>query len=83
MKKINEFTDKSCKNVDYMETIRGMCWELHEKKGISYAAMSRECKIGYGTLANFAACYRDTMNKNNWLKFSAYIEDMYNKLLVD
>ena len=45
MKKINEFTDKSCKNVDYMETIRGICWELHDKKAINYPAMRREYQI--------------------------------------
>lgn len=71
--------DKSCNNTDYIETIRGKCWELHYK-GISYQSMAEACNVCGSTVRNFTNCLRDTMNKKNWAKFSLYIEELYSKI---
>lgn len=74
-----DFKDKSCKNEDYMETVRGMCWDLHDK-GISYQRMADECGVCGSTVRNFANCLRDRMKTDNWKKFSDYIETMHQKI---
>lgn len=71
--------DYSCKNIDYMETIRGKCWELKDK-GVTYQAMSEQCGVGVSTVRNFSNCLRDSMNTKNWNKFRLYIEDMHKKI---
>lgn len=76
---INNFDDKTLKNEDYVETIRGMTWDLHDK-GISYASIARECNICSSSIRNFANCIRNGMNKRNWEVYSHYIEDLYNKI---
>lgn len=73
------FEDKSCSNVDYMETIRGKCWALHDK-GVSYQSMAEACGVCGSTVRNFANCLRDSMNKKNWAKFSEHIEELYSKV---
>lgn len=75
------FKNKSNKNTDYKETIRGKCWDLKDY-GIPYKVMSEESGVGYSTIRNFACCYRDTMRKDNWEKFSPYIEEKWD-LIID
>lgn len=75
------FKNKSNKNTDYRETIRGKCWDLKDY-GIPYKVMSEESGVGYSTIRNFACCYRDAMRTENWKKFSAYIEEKWD-LIID
>ena len=75
------FENKSNKNMDYVETIRGKCWDLKDV-GIPYKVMSEESGVHYSTVRNFACCYRNTMKEDNWNKFSSYIEEKW-YLIID
>lgn len=74
------FNNKSNKNKDYIETIRGKCWDLKDY-GIPYKVMSEESGVSYSIIRNFACCYRDTMRKENWYKFSDYIEEKWDVII--
>jgi hypothetical protein len=79
LKSPQELKDKSCKNIDYMETIRGKCWQLKDK-GITYKAMAEQSGVGVATIRNFSSCLRDSMNPTNWNKFRLYVEKTHKQL---
>lgn len=79
LKNPKDMEDTSCKNVDYMETIRGKVWELHDK-GVTYKLMAERSGVCSATISNFSNCLTDGMNPKNWNKFRIFIEGMHKEI---
>ena len=63
---------------NYIKQIRDKSIELKEKYGITYISMSKQSNVSYQIIKNFVSGYRDSMEEDNWNKFSRYIEKMWN-----
>lgn len=63
---------------NYIKQIRDKSIELKEKYGITYISMSKHSNVSYQIIKNFVSGYRDSMEEDNWNKFSKYIEKMWN-----
>lgn len=63
--------------------LRAKCKKLKEIYHIPYVAIAKESNVSYQTIKNFVSGYRNGMKLDNWLKFSEYVNKMYDKLIKE